>query len=400
MPTLDAERRSLFTGVLRNKQLDFAGSERDLAVFLQNGHATLRDRALVAEIRGDNAAKTFHYAEAAKWYGSAVQLSDSLRPGGKTSPGNSAGTSNEEDFTSDAQLWHALAGLHPQELQATSAVRVAGQRDKAGLLRLPVEMGSRARSVDAVFDTGADVTTLARSLADAVGVSYPSRDSLQVDGVAARTWGRVAVIPVVHIGAATLTDVPVLVLPDSALAFPAAHYAIQAILGLPVIRAFGRVTISATDSLVLGPPTAREQLCESSHGNLMLDGLKLLVDVTVNGTHGAYTFDTGANSTTFYPYFGTTHAALIVTATHAHARYGGAGGSVSTKALLVGPVNLAIGRSVVRLSRVPVLNGTGPLTPGSHIEGNLGQDVLRGLGAVTIDFDRCTISGSTSTSRT
>jgi hypothetical protein len=27
------------------------------------------DRALVAEIRGDNAARTFHYANAAKWYG-------------------------------------------------------------------------------------------------------------------------------------------------------------------------------------------------------------------------------------------------------------------------------------------------------------------------------------------
>lgn len=224
----------MFTGVLRNKQLDFAGSERDLAAFLERGHTTVRDRALVAGVRGDNAAKTFRYADAAKSYEIAAALSDSVVPTQVGTRGDSAKTSSEDDLKSDARLWGSLAGWRPPQLNVTTMVQLAGQRDKAGLLRVPVKAGSAAHSVDAVFDTGADVTTMTRSLR------------------------------------------------DSALAFPAAHYAIEVILGLPVIRAFGRVVVSADGTLSLGPPSARGQACGSSHGNLMLGGLKLLVTATAS----------------------------------------------------------------------------------------------------------------------
>lgn len=396
-PYLGAAQWLLLTGVLRNKLLDFAGSDRDLAAFLKSGRSTLRDRALVAQLRGDNAAKTLRYADAASWYSAAVHLADSLSAAGDSTPRrDSAMEVKREDLTSDAQLWRALAGLRPQRLHAATAVHLSAQRDRAGLLRLPVQLGDEAHSVDAVFDTGADVTTLALSVADAIGVSYPNKDSLLVAGVAALTWGRVAVIRTMHIGQATATNVPVLVLPDSSLMFPAAHYAIQMILGLPVIRAFGHVTISADGALVFGPPAASSPACESSQANLMLDGLKLLVDATASGRTGAYTFDTGASATMFYPRFGTTHAALVAAATRSHERFGGAGGSAGVDALVIGHVDLAIGGSAVQLSKVPLLGDTGPLTPGSHVEGNLGQDVLRGLGAVAIDFDSCTISAATS----
>src|SRR5690606_3257040 len=131
-----------------------------------------------------------------------------------------------------ARLWRALAGQPPQTFSAVAPVELAGRRDAAGLLRVAVGMGAQphaVREVDAVFDTGADLTTLARSLADSIGVVYPSTDSLPIEGVAARSWGRAAVIPVLRLGTATLGNVPALVLPDSALAFPSIGYSIQTI---------------------------------------------------------------------------------------------------------------------------------------------------------------------------
>lgn len=385
---LSATRRALLTGVLRNKQLDLEASERALARFLRASGTAIDDRALVADLRGENAAKLSRYADAARWYTRAVALMDTI----VAVDGDSAAAARRADLAISAQLWRTLASEPAQALRTRGAVRLVARRDAVGLMRVRMQLGASGSEVDAIFDTGADLTTLTRSVADRVGVRYPSGDSLQLDGVAGRTWARVAVIPTVTLGAATLTNVPALVLPDVALAVPALHYAMEAIVGLPVIRAFGRVTLQRGDTVTLGVPQPRSSLRLTWTGNLMIDALKPLLLATADGVPGIYTFDTGATESQLYPPFGRAHPALVAKAARVRQGIAGAGGSTQVESSNVGSVTIEIVRRTVTLTGVSLLDAMPRIAPGSAISGNLGQDVLRGLGTVTIDFERHTLA--------
>jgi hypothetical protein len=268
-------------------------------------------------------------------------------------------------------------------------VRLPGARDAVGLLTVPVSFGA-APPVDAIFDTGANLTTLARSLADRVGVRYRP-DSVVVGGITGtRTWARVGVVPRLRVGTAVVTDVPVLVFPDSALTIPQIRFVIRAVLGFPVIRAFGSVTWARGDTVAFGgaPGGAgpADGLAALRRADVAVDELLLLVRAEQGGRPGPYQLDTGATTTQLYGAFGRAYPALLAAGRADSLTLGGAGGVERSRVRVVGPVRLALGGGHATLPQAPVMEvRTGS---GRYLLGNIGQDVLRQFSSVTVDFRR------------
>src|SRR5205085_11501160 len=107
---------------------------------------------------------------------------------------------------------------------------------------------------------------------------------------------RVGIVDRLEIAGNVLRNVPVLIIADEALSFtlPTGRYEIKAIVGLPVLRALGRVRIEAAGRFaVLGAAPAGEAGAQNMYGV----GDEIYVDVALGGRPVALELDTGAYRT-------------------------------------------------------------------------------------------------------
>jgi hypothetical protein len=183
-------------------------------------------------------------------------------------------------------------------------------------------------------------------------------------------------------GDARIRNVAVIVLDDQNLQVggPAEKYQINAILGFPTLKAFGRITFTHDGSFLASKPTD-----DSAGAPMFLRGLTPAIDCEVQGEHLLVTFDTGASSTNlsvrYYERF-RRHASSWRTQT---VENGGAGGSVTQTMYIQPAVHFRVGTSMVTLKDVPIF----PTRMKSGIDvlyGNVGQDFVEGFERFTLDF--------------
>lgn len=323
---------------------------------------------VVLETLADDYLKTYRYDDAAT---ALAQLD--------REHGAAMASADREDVEEELALRRALRHAAPQHVSMAAPFTVALRPDALGLREVTVRVGSDSSGW--IFDTGANLSTITEGMARRLG--------LHVIATAAKTKGitgvgvptRVTVIPEMRVGGARIRNAIAIVLPDSSLDIPQAHFQITAILGYPVLEALGRLAIG-TDSLGVDPGIG-ETLSDSS--NLFLDDLSPLVAARVGDTTRLFHFDSGADATLLTVRFCRAYASLLTGIAPTHVKIGGAGGVQRYDGYELARLPLTIGGTHAVLDSVFVFRDESR-SPFEAYYGNLSGAVAAKFGGYTIDF--------------
>jgi hypothetical protein len=256
-------------------------------------------------------------------------------------------------------------------------VPVRATFNELGAWDVPVDVNGRGGQW--IFDTGANWSTLSAGEADRLGLETRGSDTYVRGSTGKKNPLRLAVASDLGLGRAHLKHVIFLVLSDDSLFVGPLKYQIRGILGLPVIRALGRVGIAANGDLRIEPGRTAK-----GTPNLFFDGLTPIVEVRHDDRRMQMLLDTGANASFLYRSF---RSALtkdeIAGLTARDEQTGGAGEIIVRRTEAVRNLRIFVSGRPANLSDVSVLT-TAPEGDARYRDGVPGTDALRS--GFTLDF--------------
>lgn len=335
------------------------------------GDANIKD---AYELLAGNYFKIYQYHKSAKYY---KILLDKFK--------NELDAKKAEDIENSYKLWNALADVSPQTISFAGNTHLQASRDKARLLNVPMEIN--AQKMDFVFDTGANISTVSASTAQKLGLKIIEADIAVGSSTDIKVKSKLGVAPEMKIGQVMLKNVVFLVLEDKALSFPQINYQINGIVGFPVIEAFRELTLTGKDELVIPAQTSKVKFEQ----NMFLDELMPVVLATYSNRKMFFSFDTGAQTSAFYPaFYKAEEAEIKKIAKLGKVKSGGAGGYKEVSAYILENPFLTISGKQAAFKKVEVL--IEPSNEDSrYFYGNLGQDFIRQFGKMTLNFDSMSI---------
>ncbi len=372
--------RDYFAGMIANRRNQISQSVALLTRALpalrksNSAHAALALQALA-----DDDTKQFQYAAAAKAYEDllghfAAQLS----------PDQVQGTKD------DAAVAGVLRAAPPQTIAWHGAVRVRIGRNPLGSWNAVLKVNHVTASW--LLDTGANMSAVSRSFARRLGLKpLPGTAQTQAGVTGIENPIQIALVPVLHVGGATLHNLVVLILEDASLRIdlgPRQRFQIQAVLGYPAFQAMGAIAFRNDGWFEAGDAARAEASASGSSGTTMY--MKLLMPVIECGVGGEelpFSFDTGASGTNLTERYAKHFRALSASWKKGENKSAGAGGIVTRTIYLQPDLRLAVGNRTATLHNVPIF--TQPM--GSDLDelyGNLGQDMVSGFSSFVVDFSR------------
>lgn len=305
---------------------------------------------------------------------------DSVASAILATPPHSADSATLANIRNTGRLMRALRDVPPQVATKTalSVLRTDGAR------RIPVEIGDSLRHYG--FDTGANLSVLMRSEAEALGLEIQPVGLAIGSSTDASVAADIAVAPHVTIGRIDYQNVVFLVLPDSALTFPGG-FRIPGLIGFPVIEAMGEIRFMPDGSLEIPA-----QVPIRSLHNLALEELRPLVQVDYDGEKLVCLLDTGAGQTSFFaPYYLRHRARFESQGAPDSMKTGGAGGVRKLPVYRLPRVDLALGDTTVVLHDVPV-HTSFLHSPKDEPACRIGRDVLNSFGKYVLNFRSMTLA--------
>ncbi|MDB5669270.1 MAG: hypothetical protein JWO25_229 [Alphaproteobacteria bacterium] len=288
---------------------------------------------------------------------------------------------NSSDIQQMRAVAEQLASVPRQTLVQKRPGSAKTWRDKATLLRAGVLIEGRQQEV--VIDTGANLSVITESTAQALGLRVTGGASVRSSSRTAVSV-RLAIATRLDIAGSTFRDVAFLVMKDADLQLPLpGGYAIPAIIGFPVLKALGTVTFAPT-----ALTTERRPRAATGEANIVASGSNLFVMTQVNGVQVPLHVDSGASSTTLGPRFAAEHRALVAGLARRTVRSAGAGGATEETAAALKDAEVSVGGVTRRLASVDV---TPAIADGTGSYGALGQDVLGSASSYTIDFNEMSL---------
>lgn len=278
------------------------------------------------------------------------------------------------DFRNMRRFADALRDVPPE----TVARRARTRLELVGRGHVRVTVNDSVR--DYPLDTGANLSTLIRSEAEALGLEIREAGVEVGTATDVRVTADVAVADRLRLGEIELRNVAFLVVPDEVLTFPG--LVIRGIVGFPVAEAMGELRFGDGAIEVPGEVPAR------STRNLALHQLTPLVRVGYGGDHLVCRFDTGANRTTFYePFFRRYRSRIQERGTPDTLRTGGAGGVRDLPGYRLENVTIRVAGEAVSLGEPHVHTRVLEASEEDNVlDCNLGQDVLTRFEGYTINF--------------
>jgi Aspartyl protease len=306
-----------------------------------------------------------HYGEAANAWAEALRLTP-------------LGDRDRADSENTRALYEALGDVPPQTIQYDQEVQIEAKHSALGSWDVPVEV--KGRQGEWIFDTGANQSTLSESEAARMGLSIRDASVYVMGSTDKKNSLRLAIAPELRFGSALVRNVVFLVLSDESLYISPLKYQIRGILGLPVLRAFGNVGISAEGTVRFETKAA----AEPGEPNVFFDGLSPIVETRHAGRRLEMLFDTGANKSTAYP---SLRAALtrdeLSRLKIKQDTSGGAGGIAQRTINVIPVLALEILDRAAKLTNLALLLKQ-PTGDASYRDGVLGMDAL--MGGFTLDF--------------
>ncbi|WP_308993442.1 retropepsin-like aspartic protease [Mariniflexile litorale] len=316
-------------------------------------------------LKEDNAVKLFKYKEAKE----AVSIIlDQYKP---------LVDENEiSDLENNNKIWTALENEPPQHVIINNDNRIKIKKDKAGLNNLSVVVAND--SLDFVFDTGANISTTIKSIAQKLNMKIIPSD-IQVGSITGiKVNAQLAVCKELKINNIIVKNAIFLVFDDKDMAFPQIDYQIYGIIGFPIISAMKEIQITH-DGYFIVPQTETTLFGDS---NMALNGLTPLI--YIDGKH--YTFDTGADSSMLYhPYYIENKIEIDKNHKIEPISFGGAGGHKQFDGFKIDAVFNILGKEVI-LNNIDLLKE--PLGDKQKVYGNIGQDFIQKFEKMTLNFSK------------
>lgn len=287
-----------------------------------------------------------------------------------------------EDEKQAASIWTALSEEKPQELVKKSLSVLAFNKDIAGLWRIPVGMGDT--TVKFIFDTGAGLSTIGKTMAEKMKLRFIENAAIDiksgVTGIATKV--QLAIAPRLALGPDIVAhNVVFLVFPDEALSFANGAYVIEGIIGLPVIKELGEFTIQ--DGEIVIPEKPGEKKVQH---NMILDLLKPVIYMQYNNVLLPFTFDSGANTSSFSDNFYHAYQKEIeAAATKKNVSVGGTGGVISKEVLIMPQLKMQVQDKTAVFTNAEI-NTDEISTNGKTYYGNIGQDLIGQFTKMTVSF--------------
>lgn len=357
-------------GVLDNKQNQNLASIHALEPLLPRLDPIADSARVVIALKtlADDYLKTYRYGDAAnaldrlyRQYGAAMAPAD------------------RADLHNDIEFRRALRDAPPQRTTVSSAFTIPLRPDALGLREVVVHVGRDSSGW--IFDTGANLSTITDGMARRLGLHVITTGAATKGITGASVPNKVAVIPEMRFGGARVRNAVAIVLPDSALDVPQAHFQITAILGYPVLEALGRLAIG-TDRLRVDPGAGE---APSDASNLFLDDLAPLVAATVGDSTRLFHFDSGADATMLTVRFCRAYTSLLTGLDTTSVKIGGAGGVQRYEGYRIPQLPVAIGGQRANLDSVFVMREESR-SPFESYFGNLAGNLAERFGGYTIDF--------------
>jgi predicted aspartyl protease len=277
-------------------------------------------------------------------------------------------------------LWDALRDVAPQSVEFGADTPVQAKLNNVASWTVPVELNGKKAAW--ILDTGASMSVLTESEAKKLGLEVRDTSNHASSGhTGKQTPLRVAVAPELRLGRARLRNVVFGVVPDGAMHVgPLGLVRLPGVLGFPVIRALGSMSISATGVVRIQPQSPRME----GEPNIFFHGSGVVVEVRHAGRAVPMGLDTGGNVSYLYPAF-----REILTPeereklTKQRIRSGGLGGTISLETEMVPVLQLEAPGRTVELHKI-ALRSQGAQAGGGESDGLLGMDALKG--GFTVDF--------------
>ena len=380
LPTMEPVlEREYFAGVLANRAGRIPESIRLLKSVLPSIRTSHPDRAALAlQALADDYIKSFQYGDAAQVYDDLLaHFSTQLGP------------DELKGAKDDAGLARILREAPAQTVTWDGAVRLKTERNP--LNSMNVDLTVNGVQGPWLLDTGANLSVVSKSFAERLGLNFlPGVTQTQAGLTGIENPLRVALLPTLRMGGATLHNVVVLVLDDANLNINLGKqaYQINGIIGYPVFQALRTITFLHDGEFEAGD----EARAAGTGARMYMNYLTPIVECKIEGRNLPFSFDSGASSTDllvrYYQQFHSASKGWKRSKTMS----AGAGGVVKRKIYIQPQVKLGIGDKTVTLEKVPIYtSGTGTDT-NDELYGNLGQDVVADFESFTLDFSTMTFS--------
>lgn len=320
-------------------------------------------------LRHDNYVRSFQYKEAA---GSGRYL---LKHYSKHY------TSRDRQGQQYANLiWKALANQPQQAIKQPIADSIPFTRDMAGLINIPVTSGGQAGQF--IFDTGAGLSSVSESYARQLGFRILPDTGIYVSGFTGiYNPVRIAIAPELRFGSIIIYNEPFLVFRNEALSFANGAYKINGIIGFPVAKELGRITITRNSLLI---DAHKED--NSFAKNFFVEQLRPMVVLGYKGKLLPFNFDTGAASSDFLrPFYELDSNTLKAAGTYVDRESASAGGAHIRRILEIPNLKLQLGTQTVTIPMAGV-DPTAYHVSSQELYGNIGQDLLKQYNKVILDF--------------
>jgi predicted aspartyl protease len=287
----------------------------------------------------------------------------------------------------DAALARILNGTPPQTISWHGPVKLKTSKNPIG--SRVAELVVNGVRGPWLLDTGANQSLVSRTFADRLGVTLLPGVAAVGSGLTGRQSSlRVAVLPTMHVGGATLTNVVLLVLDDENLRIGSGPdaYQINALLGYPILKALSVVTFTRGEFLAAEAAEAGGQGVR-----MYMRGLTPAVECEVEGRPLLFTFDTGASSTDLSVRYYELFRAQASSWKTQIVESGGTGGSAKHDLYIQPRVVMKVGTSTATLQDVSIT----PVRMNAGLDilfGNLGQDFVDSFESVSLNFSTMTFS--------
>lgn len=286
------------------------------------------------------------------------------------------------DELNTQRIWEVLQHQKPQTIARFTSISVGSKKDMAGLIT--TEIKANGISSDFVFDTGAGISCITKSMAKKMGLNVlPDNDIKVMSFTGIENKVLIGVAPVLTIGALTVHNAVFLVYPDDAFTFANGAYVINGIIGFPIIKELGTVTL-APDSITF----SKAVLSEKKEKNLFIDQLRPVLLLKYKGKILPYNLDSGAGESTFNKsFYEAFQSHLDTNGIAVTSKTSGAGGQeVIASVLELKDQSIQLGELIIKLDKLQV----DPSSYGVYGKvnyGNIGQDIIGQFKKVIISFD-------------
>lgn len=366
--------RAYFAGILDAREHRVADAISELEKALPELAKSNRHRAAIAlRALADDYFDAGRYGDSADAY---ARLSKEFR--------SEFTTPDLQTISDNLHTFELLRGAAAQAVSGSRSFTAKTRRDAIGDMDVPVKVGTA--EMWWIFDTGANQSVVSLSTARRLGLTLSKGEATTQGSSAAEVPLHTAIIPELRFGGAVVHNVVVLVMDDKALDIDLGkdgHYAIQGILGYPVLSALGTFTLSE-NRVAVAPEVPASPRCTP----MFVEELMPLIAPRVNGRELLFSFDTGAQSGDLTPKYLDAFQQQFASLPPTRLGMAGAGGMRSLPGFHLPSLELQLGTATAKLSNLPVYAEEFNAGLADKLYGNLGQALVAPFKSYTIDFTR------------